>query len=102
MRNLLSMAPNVAALVSILGAIFAAGAALVGWSFGAGAHQERDKRVETEIAELREQVSKLSAPSGLAAKCVELADITAKSSSPFDRQQAREASSDLACHRINP
>lgn len=101
MQKLLAMAPNVAALVSIIAALAAAGSAVIGWSYGAGAHAERDRQVDLKIAALERQVRNLPAQeeSSTRAQCISLSNRAEEALLNSDRERIRELMSDLGCHR---
>jgi len=98
---MLKLAPNVAALVSIFGAVATAVIIVTGWFYGAGAHAERD-------AQLRQRIEKLEAVAArpprsdrdtLAEQCVRLSQQLATTDNMLLQQQAREAMSELGCTR---
>jgi len=101
MQKLLSMAPNVAALVSIIGAIATGIIVVFGWVLGAGAHQERDRQVDLKIAALERQVQSLSSTETniTRAQCVSLSDRAEAASLTVTREHIRQLMSDLGCHR---
>lgn len=99
MQKLLSLAPNVAAAVSIIAAIVAAGSAVMGWTYGAGAHAERDRQMQAELALLKTRVDALAQPTSqaFADQCINLSKQVATDASVFAREQAREAMTELGC-----
>lgn len=93
---------NIAALISVIGAIATAALAVYGFAHGAGGHEERDRLLEKRIADLETRLQTVTASSGqgVEAECVRLTQRLQITESIAEEQRINSAMNGIGCSRV--